>query len=521
MIRTRFAPSPTGYLHVGGLRTALYSYLFAKKNKGKFLLRIEDTDRERYVEGGVANILESLYWARIEPDEGVVLDDARPHLNLLLKGEEVVDPSPVRRGQGEVSQVAQKGKNGPYTQSERLHIYKEHAQKLLDDGNAYYCFCTAEHLEHLREEQSAKKLPTGYDGRCRSIDPEEAKKRALSGEKHVLRLKMQKTGETIFTDLIRGEVRFRNELVDDQVLIKSDGFPTYHFAVVVDDHLMGITHIIRGEEWISSVPKHLQIYKYFGWEAPQMAHLPLLLNADKSKLSKRQGDVSVEDYKQKGYLPEALINFVAFLGWNPGTEQEMYSMKELINDFDLAQVGKAGAVFNLDKLNWFNKQYVKQLSDVELVDVSMPWLKEAGLVIMNDELRIMNYELLTKAVALEKERITTLSELPEAVNFIFELPDYPADLLVWKKSSKDEVKKILPELAVFLNTISVHDWIKEKLEAKTGEWISEKKYSVGSVLWPLRVALSGQEKSPGPFEIAEVLGKEETTNRLQLAVKKA
>jgi nondiscriminating glutamyl-tRNA synthetase len=493
MIKTRFAPSPTGYLHVGGLRTALYSYLFAKKNKGKFLLRIEDTDRERYVEGGVKNILESLYWTGIVPDEGVVMDK---------------------------SNVNQKGKNGPYVQSERLHIYKEHAQKLLDDGNAYYCFCSSERLTQLREEQTAKKLPTGYDGHCLHINPEEAKKRVLSGEKHVARLKMQKNGETIFTDLIRGEVRFRNELVDDQVLMKSDGFPTYHFAVVIDDHLMGITHIIRGEEWISSVPKHLQIYKYFGWEIPQMAHLPLLLNPDKSKLSKRQGDVAVEDYIQKGYLPEALVNFVAFLGWNPGTEQEMYSLKELIKDFDLAKVGKAGAVFNLDKLNWFNKQYLKQLSSAELVQISMPWLKEAGLVEMNNELRIMNYELLTNAAALERERITTLSELPEAIKFVFELPDYNADLLVWKKSTKEEVKNILPELAGFFVKLKSGDWKKEKLETKTGEWINEKGYTVGSVLWPLRAALSGQDKSPGPFEIAEALGKEETLGRIRSAIKK-
>src|SRR3989344_2637925 len=297
MFKTRFAPSPTGYLHVGGLRTALYSYLFAKKNKGKFLLRIEDTDRERFVEGSVAGILNSLYWAGIAPDEGNVI--------------------------GKNGKVGEVGKNGPYTQSERLPIYKEYADKLLADGNAYYCFCTSAHLEKLREEQQAKKLPSSYDGRCLSINPEAAKKRMLSGEKCVVRLKMPKSGETIFTDLIRGEVRFRNEFVDDQVLIKSDGYPTYHLAVVVDDHLMEITHIIRGEEWISSVPKHLQLYKYFGWDVPQMAHLPLLLNSDKSKLSKRQGDVAVGDYIQKGYLPEALINFVAFLGWNPGDDREL------------------------------------------------------------------------------------------------------------------------------------------------------------------------------------------------------
>lgn len=509
MIKTRFAPSPTGYLHVGGLRTALYSYLFAKKNKGKFLLRIEDTDRERYVEGGVKNILDSLYWAGIAPDEGVILSEAK-------------DPSQNKRDssakhQNDNLRITEKGENGPYTQSERLPIYREHANMLLEADSAYYCFCTPAHLEKLREEQQAKKLPTGYDGHCLSINPEEAKKRALSGEKCVVRLKMPKTGETIFTDLIRGEVRFKNELVDDQVLMKSDGFPTYHFAVVVDDHLMEITHIIRGEEWISSVPKHLALYKYFGWEVPQMAHLPLLLNPDKSKLSKRQGDVAVEDYIQKGYLPEALVNFVAFLGWNPGTEKEIYSLEELIQDFDLSKVGKAGAVFNVDKLNWFNKQYIKKLSDKELVEAAMPWL-ESTLMNGQPTPTPPKRGLLEKAIALERERITILSELPEAIKFVFELPDYPVGLLVWKKSSAAEIKKVLPELVELLSTISVHDWIKEKLEAKVGEWLKEKGYSVGSVFWPLRVALSGQEKSPGPFEIAEVLGKQETLNRLQLAL---
>lgn len=485
MIKTRFAPSPTGYLHVGGLRTALYSYLFAKKHSGKFLLRIEDTDRERYVADGVEHILNSLYWAGMAPDEGVTQDEA--------------------------GKIGETGENGPYTQSERLHIYKEYADKLLEAGHAYYCFCTSERLEKLRADQQVKKIPTGYDGHCLSVDVEEAKKRAGDGENHVLRLKMLKTGESVLNDMIRGEVRFENKLVDDQVLIKTDGFPTYHFAVVVDDHLMGITHIIRGEEWISSVPKHIQLYKYFGWEIPEMAHLPLLLNLDKSKLSKRQGDVAVEDYIKKGYLPEAMVNFMAFLGWNPGTEKEIYSTEELIADFDLSKVGKAGAVFNIDKLNWFNKQYLKNLSNGELVEKAKPWLEDAG---------IPNSILLTKAVGLERERITVLSELPGAIKFVFELPDYNAEMLVWKKSTKEEVVKILPELSEFLGSLDEINWNKADLEVKTKDWIAEKGYATGSVMWPMRVALSGQENSPGPFEIAEVLGKEETVKRLQFAINK-
>ena len=487
MIKTRFAPSPTGYLHVGGLRTALYSYLFAKKHGGKFLLRIEDTDRERFVVGGIANILNSLTWSGVTPDEGVT--------------GVVVD-------NGNELEVSNNGEQGPYLQSARLDIYKEYAQKLLDAGHAYYCFCTSERLEKLRADQQARKMPTGYDGLCAKLSSAEAKQRAEGGEKHVMRLKMEKSGETVFNDLIRGEVRFKNELVDDQVLIKSDGFPTYHFAVVVDDHLMGITHIIRGEEWISSVPKHVQLYKFFGWDVPEMAHLPLLLNQDKSKLSKRQGDVAVEDYRKKGYLPEALINFVAFLGWNPGTEKEIYSLEELIQDFDLSKVGNTGAVFNLDKLNWFNKQYIKNLSNQELAERAKPWLTEVG---------ISNSELLEKAVGLERERIATLAELPGAIRFVFELPDYNSELLVWKKSSKEEVTSTLPQLIKFFESLDETKWTKEDLETQTKAWIAEKGLSVGSILWPMRVALSGQENSPGPFEIAEVLGKDGTVERLSFA----
>ncbi|MEK7213430.1 MAG: glutamate--tRNA ligase [Patescibacteria group bacterium] len=492
IVRTRFAPSPTGYLHVGGLRTALYAYLLAKQNKGQFLLRIEDTDRERFVADGTLNILKSLYWAGIIPDEGVKLD---------------ADAS------GE-NQIIQEGKKGSYIQSERLEIYQKYAQELVAKGHAYYCFCSSERLTALREQQSRLKQPTSYDGLCAQINPQEAQKRALAGEKCVIRLKMPKAGETSFKDLIRGSISVENKLVDDQVIIKSDGYPTYHLAVVVDDHLMEITHVVRGEEWISSTPKHLQLYEYFGWKPPQFAHLPLLLNPDKSKLSKRQGDVAVEDYRQKGYLPEAILNFVAFLGWNPGDDREIFSLKELIKEFSLEKVGKAGAVFNLEKLNWYNKEYLKRLTDEELVKLAMPFLEK--------KIGDRRYEIseLAKIIALEKERVTTLAELPEALSFIFDLPKYPSDLLVWKKSSAEEVKKVLPELSEVLNKISVQAWTKEKLEQKVGEWTKENNYSNGAVLWPLRVSVSGQDKSPGPFEIMEALGKEESLTRLGTALSK-
>ncbi len=488
-VRTRFAPSPTGFLHVGGLRTALYAYLIAKQNGGKFLLRIEDTDRKRFVEGSIEGIISSLKWAGIDVDEGVELDE-----------------------EGKIIQV---GDKGPYIQSERLEIYKKYSEQLLTQGHAYQCFCSAERLEDLKNYQQANKLPTGYDELCRELDPAESQKRVEAGESHVLRLKMPKDGESTFVDLIRGEVTFKNELIDDQVLIKTDGFPTYHFAVVIDDHFMEISHVVRGDEWLSSTPKHIQLYKYFGWEAPQWAHLSLLLNADKSKLSKRQGDVAVKDYMDKGYLPQAMINFVAFLGWNPGTEKEIYSLEELIKDFKVEKIIKSGAVFNLEKLDWYNQQYLKNLKGEELLNACLPCLVKAGLITGNED-----KQWLAAVLELEKERVKTLVELPVALKFLFVKPEYDGQILVWKKGTLEEVKKILPLLVEFMNTISIQDWNKEKMQTMVGEWIVKNEFSNGSVLWPLRVALSGQPNSPGPFEIAAVLGREESIKRIKTAIEK-
>lgn len=469
MVKTRFAPSPTGFLHVGGLRTALFAYLFAKKNKGKFLLRIEDTDKERFVKGGIENIKNTLKWCGLHYD-------------------------------GE-----------PYIQSEHLDVYQKHAQKLIDEGHAHYCFCSKERLEEVRKVQKLNRQPTGYDGHCRNLDLAEAQKRVKMGEKYVVRMKMPKQGVTKFKDLIRGEVEFENKLIDDQILLKADGYPTYHLAVVVDDHLMKISHVIRGEEWLSSTPKHIQLYKMLGWKSPQFAHLPLLLNPDKSKLSKRQGDVAVEDYRDKGYFPEALLNFVAFLGWNPGDEREIFSLKELEKEFDLSKVNKAGAVFNLEKLNWCNREYLKKVSDEELA-------KRCEVLFKNKRYEIRDKRWLEKVVSLEKERATTLNELVEAVKFVFEENEYDAKLLTWKKSTKEDAKIKLQLLYDFLNTKSVQSWDKKMLELKTGEWMKEKGLGTGEVLWPMRVALSGQQNSPGPFEIAEVLGKEKTLERIKKAI---
>ena len=333
-IRVRFAPSPTGYLHVGGLRTALYNYLFARKNNGKFILRIEDTDRNRFVEGAVENLIEALKWCGLEFDEG-------PNSG---------------------------GQFGPYMQSQRLDIYQKYVHKLIANGHAYYCFCPPQRLEALKEEQQKQKLPQAkYDKHCLSLSKSEIEKKMADNTQFVVRLNVESNHRIIFDDIVRERVEFDSNNVDDQVLIKSDGYPTYHLANVVDDHLMQISHVIRGEEWLSSTPKHVLLYDAFQWRRPIFAHLPLLLNPDRSKLSKRQGDVAVEDYRSKGFLKDALVNFVALLGWNAGDDQEFYLLNELIEKFSLERVNKSGAVFDIEKLSWLNAEHLRRKTDAELL----------------------------------------------------------------------------------------------------------------------------------------------------------
>ncbi|EKE06979.1 MAG: hypothetical protein ACD_18C00221G0004 [uncultured bacterium] len=484
MIRTRFAPSPTGYLHIGGLRTALFAYLFAKKNNGQFLIRIEDTDRERFVEGSLKNILDSFDWSNIKIDEGVLLENG---------------------------EITQKGDKGPYIQSERLEIYQKYIKELLEKGHAYHCFCTKERLDEMRVAQEANKQATGYDGHCRNLTSEEVAVKLANAEKFVIRIKMPNSGLTVIDDLVRGKVEFKNELFDDQVLIKSDGFPTYHFAVVVDDHLMEITHVIRAEEWLSSTPKHVALYQMFGWEIPKFAHLSLLINEKKQKLSKRHGDVAVGDYVKKGYLPEAFVNFIAFLGWNPGDDREFFTLKELEHEFDFAKVGKAPAVFNIEKLNWYNKQYIMKMSKEELAKKCESFFQEKSVDVSSFDL--------AKIVALEQGRANTLLEIVENTSFIFALPEYESAMLVWKKSDKETTKVNLGKVINFLENIT-GDWTRENLETSILAWIKEQGLGNGDVLWPMRVSLSGLQNSPGPLEIAGVLGKEETLTRMRQAVDK-
>ena len=522
MIKTRFAPSPTGYLHVGSLRTALYCYLFAKKNKGKFVLRIEDTDQERYVKGAFENLLETLEWMGLEYEEGPI------------------------------STTKEKGNFGPYVQSARTQIYRDHVQKLIEEGKAYHCFCKKDRLEEMREQQKKNKEAPMYDRKCLDLPKSEIKEKIEAGETFVIRQKMPY--EVIkFKDIVRGNVQFHGKTIDDQILMKSDGFPTYHLANVVDDHLMEITHVIRGEEWLPSTPKHIALYNAFGWEIPEFAHLPLLLNSDRSKLSKRQGHVAVEEYIKEGYLREAIINFVVFLGWNPGggEENEIFTLKELEEKFDLGKVHKAGAIFNLEKLDWFNWRWKKQKYTEEIEEIAKeidPKVKiesprkdqflykfaspenqkkftqkrgEKLLEIcenfMNPKYKEDKEKLFMALISVEEKVLKAPKEINENIDFYYSLPKYNKELLTHEKMrvNFNQAKESLLETEKALKNIE--NWNIDSIEKHLFEAVKTLGVKNGQVFWPLRAALSGLQFSPGVFEIAWTLGKKETLTRIKKA----
>jgi len=490
-IRTRFAPSPTGEPHIGNIRSALFAWLFARHNGGKFVVRIEDTDRERLVEGSIEKIKESLEFLGLNYNEG----------------------------------LDKNGEYGPYLQSERLKIYKEYVQKLIDEDKAYYCFCTKKRLVEMREEQKMRKEAPKYDRQCLKLSKEEIEKRLNKKEPYVVRLKIP-DGFTEFKDIIRGKISIKNEVLDDQIILKSDGYPTYHLAVVVDDHLMKISHIIRAEEWLPSTPKHILLYQAFKWDMPQFAHLPMILGDDKKKLSKRHGSVAFLEYKKQGYLPEALINFMVFLGWNPKDEREVFSLNELIKEFDLEKVNKAGAIFNIGKLNNINGQYIRKMDLDELTDKCIPYLEKEFIEKIDDKTwkinktgEIMDKNWLKKVILLEQERMKKFSEIGDLTAFFFKKDlEYKADLLIWRKSDKSKTLENLKILEAYLSKLD--NWDKKDLEEKTINWLKENNYGIGDFLWPMRVALSGEKASPGPFEIAIILGKEKTLDRIKKAVDK-
>lgn len=459
MIKTRYAPSPTGDPHIGNIRTALFEYLFARANSGEFLLRIEDTDRERYVEGGVEMILDSLAWLGIKPD------------NL----------------------------NNYPVQSERLEIYKKHAFDLVRAGHAYICTCSKEKLAEDHERQVKSGKPPRYEGHCRTAD---LKLEDMKEGCYVIRMKMPEHEKVVVDDLIRGKVEFDTSLVDDQIILKSDGFPTYHLAVVVDDSEMGITHVIRGEEWLPSTPKHLTLYKYFGWEPPKYAHLPVILGTDKKKLSKRHGAVSLRGYRDLGYLPEAIVNFIALLGWNPKDEREDFTLEQLEKEFKLENVNKSGAVFDINKLNSINAAKIKNKPASEL----MTLLKDFALTDPNEG----------ELALVQRGGYFTLKE---AADYILKLRagvDYAPETLIFRKSNKENTLKGLETASNQLGAIA--NWESDNIQKALESAVESTKLTNGDIFWPVRVALSGEERSPSPVELASALGKNETIKRVKNAI---
>lgn len=474
-VRTRIAPSPTGEdLHVGNAYTALLNYAFARKNKGQFIVRIEDTDQKRKVKGAEERILASLKWLSLEPDEG----------------------------------LGKEGSYSPYRQSERLKLYQKYAKQLVEQGDAYYCFCTPERLAKIRKKQQKTGKPPIYDGYCRQLKAQPRTRtfgsvrgkgsglKADKGEPYVIRLKMPREGETVFTDVLRGEVKFQNKLIDDQVLLKSDGFPTYHLAVVVDDHLMEITHIIRGDEWISSVPKHIKIYKSFGWNLPIFAHTPILRNADKSKLSKRKNPVWVGWYREQGFLPEALINYLGLLGYSMPDGREEFTLGEFIDEFELDKIATSGPIFDTNKLEWLNGEYIRKLK--------VKSLKSKVIEYIGGE---YEEEIVEKTIPLIQTRIRKLSDYLPLCNFFFQPPkEYE------KEVNRDWIKKVITILT------SVTTWKTNFLYEKVCNLAQKLSVSKSKLFMDIRIGITGRKVGPPLFESMEILGKQESLRRLAAAL---
>lgn len=469
-VRTRIAPSPTGIAHLGTAYTAMRNLAIARQNQGEFIVRIEDTDRNRYVEGAVEVIFEALSWLGLQHNEGP--DIGGPH--------------------------------APYTQSERLSIYQEYVTKLIDNGHAYYCFCSPERLAQVRADQQAQKILPRYDGRCRQLDLSEAKRRVKSGDNHVIRLKVPESGVTICQDVVRGAIEFQNSGIDDQVLLKSDGYPTYHLGVVVDDYLMGITHVIRGEEWLSSTPKHVLIYQAFGWQPPVFAHLPVIRNKDHSKMSKRKNDVSILSHRDKGYLPEAINNFLGLMGWSHPEKKEIFSLEQFLDLFTLERITLTAPVYDLEKLNWLNGVYIREMSDTELVKRLAPFLPVD-----------CPKDLVPKILPLIKERLVTLKDFEELSSFFYR--DITVDQsILTKKSTLAEVKTQLRLTLTEVSKIDQNNWTHEKLEQTIRSLSESHGWKPGQYFMMLRVAVTGKTATPPLFETMQVIGRDSVLSRLAI-----
>ena len=474
-IRTRFAPSPTGYMHVGNLRTALYAYLIARKAGGDFILRIEDTDQERLVDGAVELIYRTLAETGLTHDEG-------PDIG---------------------------GPYAPYVQSERRDIYKKYAMELVESENAYFCFCDMARLDELRLVQEVSKQPTKYDGHCKALSKDEIKEKIDSGVPYVIRQKIP-DGTTMFVDAVFGTVVTPNESLDDNVLLKSDGLPTYNFANVVDDHLMGITHVVRGTEYLSSAPKYNLLYEAFGWPVPVYVHCPPVMKDQHAKLSKRNGDASYEDLIGQGFLKEAVLNYIALLGWSPGGEKEVFTLSELTEAFDIGGISKSPSIFDTAKLEWLNGEYIRQTPPEVFADMARPYIEKT----------VANPDV-AKLAALVQSRCLKLSDISEQLDFIDALPNYDTELYVHKKMKTDTVsslaalKEILPKLE------TVEPWTAEAVHKAMFDLIAKMEVKNGQVLWPLRTALSGKAFTPGGgIELADILGKVESISRVKAGIAK-
>ncbi len=477
-VRTRFAPSPTGYMHVGNLRTALYEYLVAKSQNGKFLLRIEDTDQERYVEGATDVIYDTLKEVGLNWDEG-------PDIG---------------------------GPVGPYIQSERMGMYLDYAKQLVESGHAYYCFCDKERLEQVRLLQKASGAAPKYDGHCRNLSKEEVEEKLAAGVPYVIRQKVPQSGTTTFHDEVFGDITVENETLDDQILIKGDGMPTYNFANVIDDHTMGITHVVRGNEYLSSTPKYNLLYEAFGWEIPVYIHVSPVMKTATEKLSKRNGDASYQDLRAKGYLKDAIVNYIALLGWSPKGEQEIFTLEELKKEFDISGISKSPAIFDTEKLNYINGEYIRKLSLEEFTEVATPWIRQT--------VKREDVDLSLIASVLQP-RTEVLNQIPEQVDFIDELPDYDLSMYVHKKMKTNE-ETSLSALEQALSVLEgLEDFSVESIHTALFDLIAKLGVKNGYMLWPIRVAVSGKQFTPGGgIEICAILGKEESLKRIRHGIER-
>lgn len=479
-VRVRYAPSPTGEPHVGNIRTAIFNWLFARHHGGAFIVRIEDTDQARKVEGATGLLLDALRWLGLDWDEG-------PDIG---------------------------GPCGPYVQSERLGLYHRVAQELIDLGAAYRCYCSPERLEQMRQEQARLKQPPGYDRRCRDLTDAQRRELEAQGTPSVIRFKMPTDGTTVVRDVIRGEVSFENRLIDDFVVIKSDGFPTYHLAALVDDHYMGITHVMRAEEWLPSTPRHLQMYRVLGWEPPQFAHLPIILAPDRSKLSKRHGATSILEYRRMGYLPQAMLNFLALLGWSLDDKTEIISREDLVRHFSLERVGKAGAIFNIEKLNWMNGQYIRQMGQQALADALLDYWRSFP---PPEIPRLPDRDYLARIVPLIQERMKTLADAAQLVPFFFkDRVEYDTAELVQKGMDTEGTRRALESALSRLARLDAFD--AQTIEPSLRALTEELGVKPGQLFGALRVATTGLKVAPPLFQTMEVLGRERTLAAIEEAI---